>query len=397
MRPVYLDNNATTRVDPDVVAAMLPYFTEHYGNPSSAHDLGVAARRALKRARGSVRALIGAGSDDEIQFTSGGTESDNTAILGALGAADGRDEVVVSAVEHPAILALVAQLANSGRIKAHVIPVDQAGRLDRARYRAALSARVALVSIMWANNETGVLFPVEELAEEAKAVGALFHSDAIQAAGRIPIEVRQTSIDLISLSAHKLHGPKGVGALYVRLGLTLNPMIYGGRQERGRRAGTENLPGVVGFARAAEIAHAALASDAARMRVLRDRLERSLQDRIPEAFVVGRTEPRLPNTSALVCGGAEADAIALMLNRAGIAVSTGAACAAGSFASSHVLRAMNIPAALAQGATRFSLSRDNCDDDVDRVLAAMPSIVERLRGRPRAELSAAPQLVAAVA
>jgi cysteine desulfurase len=209
--------------------------------------------------------------------------------------------------------------------------------------------------------------------------------------------VRQTSIDLISLSAHKLHGPKGVGALYVRLGLTLKPMICGGRQERGRRAGTENLPGVVGFARAAEIAHAALASDAARMRVLRDRLERSLQDRIPEAFVVGRTELRLPNTSALVCGGAEADAIALMLNRAGIAVSTGAACAAGSFASSHVLRAMNIPAALAQGATRFSLSRDNCDDDVDRVLAAMPSIVARLRGRPRAELSTAPQLVAAVA
>ena len=191
MRPVYLDNNATTRVDPDVVAAMLPYFTEHYGNPSSAHDLGVAARRALKRARGSVRALIGAGSDDEIQFTSGGTESDNTAILGALDAADGRDEVIVSAVEHRAILALVGQLANSGKIKAHVIPVDQAGRLDRARYRAALSTRVALVSIMWANNETGVLFPVEELAEEAKAVGALFHSDAIQAAGRVPIEVRE--------------------------------------------------------------------------------------------------------------------------------------------------------------------------------------------------------------
>ncbi len=395
MRPVYLDNNATTRVDPDIVAAMLPYFTEHYGNPSSAHDLGVAARRALKHARGSVRALIGARSDDEVQFTSGGTESDNTAILGALDAAEGRDEVIVSAVEHPAILALVAQLANSGRIKAHVIPVDQAGRLDRGRYRAALSTRVSLVSIMWANNETGVIFPVEELAEEAKSVGALFHSDAIQAAGRVPIEVRGASIDLMSLSAHKLHGPKGVGALYVRLGLTLKPLICGGRQERGRRAGTENLPGVVGFGRAAEIAHAALASDAVRVRTLRDRLERGLADRIPDAFVVGQTEPRLPNTSAVVCGGAEADAIALMLNRAGIVVSTGAACSAGSFASSHVLRAMNIPVATAQGATRFSFSRDNRDDDVDRVLAAMPSIVERLRGRPRAEHSAMQPVAAA--
>ncbi len=397
MRPVYLDNNATTRADPDVVAAMLPYFVEHYGNPSSAHDLGVAAKRAVKRARASVRALVGANTEDEIQFTSGGSESDNTAILGALDVVEGRDEVIVSAVEHPAVLALVAQLANTGRIKAHVIPVDQSGRIDRAHYRAALSTRVALVSIMWANNETGVVFPVEELAAEAKMVGALFHSDAIQAAGRIPIVVRGTAIDLLSLSSHKLHGPKGVGALYVRLGLTLKPLIAGGRQERGRRAGTENVPGIVGFGRAAEIAQARLAGDAARMRSLRDRLEEGLAERIPEVFVVGESEPRLPNTSAIVCAGAEADAIALMLNRTGIAVSTGAACSAGSFASSHVLRAMSLPVAVEQGATRFSLSRESSEDDVDRVLACMPSIVERLRGLLRAETGAASQPLSAVA
>jgi cysteine desulfurase len=391
MRPVYLDNNATTRVDPSVVAAMLPFFAEHFGNPSSAHGFGATARQALKAARESVAGLIGAGFADEILFTSGGTESDNGAILGALAAAPDRSEIVVSAVEHPAVLALVKHLQAAGRIKAHVVPVLSCGCLDRAFYRATLSPRVALVSIMWANNETGVLYPVEALAEEAKAVGALFHTDAVQAAGREAIDLKRGAIDLLSLSAHKLHGPKGVGALYVRRGLKLAPMIVGGRQERARRGGTENTPGIAGFGKAAEIAAARLRGDAARMRALRDRLEGGLLGRISGAAVLGAAAARLPNTSAIVCADAEAEAIATTLGRDGIAASTGAACAAGSRAPSHVLQAMNIPAAVAQGAVRFSLSRDS-DNEIDYVLKAMPEIVARLRHQaPGAEEREAPK------
>jgi cysteine desulfurase len=390
MRIVYLDNNATTRTDVEVVAAMLPYFTEHFGNPSSAHDFGAMSRLALKQAREKTRALIGASFSEEILFTSGGTEADNTAILGAIEGADGRDEIVVSAVEHPAVLALIARLERARRIRVHRIPVDAMGRLDRDRYRAVLSRKVALVSIMWANNETGVVFPVEELAEEAKAVGALFHTDAVQAVGRAPIAVRETAIDMLSLSAHKLHGPKGVGALYVRRGAPIHPLILGGSQERGRRAGTENAPGIVGLGKAAEIAATRRRGDAARMRALRDRLEASLTARIPGAFVLGDVERRLPNTSALVCAEAEADAIVLLLNRAGVAASSGAACAAGALAPSHVLRAMNVPAALAVGAVRLSLSRDNDDDDIDRVIEIMPAIVEKLRAGSRAPDVVAP-------
>jgi cysteine desulfurase len=381
MRAVYLDNNATTRPDPEVVAAMLTCLTEDFGNPSSVHDFGSLSRIALKQAREKVRALLGAAFREEILFTSGGTEADNTAILGALDAADGRNEIIVSAVEHPAVLALCSHLERTRRIKVHRIPVDALGRLDRGRYRAALSHKVALVSIMWANNETGVVFPVEELAKEAKAVGALFHTDAVQAVGRLPIALRETAIDMLSLSAHKLHGPKGVGALYVRRDVPFRSLILGGNQERGRRGGTENTPGIVGLGKAAEMATSRLRGDAARMRALRDRLEASLMARIPNAFVLGDVERRLPNTSAIVCEGAEADAIVLLLNRAGVAASSGAACAAGSTAPSHVLRAMAVPAALAAGAVRLSLSRDNDDDDIDRVIATMPAIVDRLRVR----------------
>jgi len=394
VRPVYLDNNATTSADPEVVAAMLPCFDARFGNPSSAHDFGSMSRLALKEARERVRTLIGAAFGEEIVFTSSGTEADATAILSALDAREGRDEIVVSAVEHPAILALASHLERTRPIKVHRIPVDALGRLDRARYCAALSPKVALVSIMWANNETGVLFPIEELAEEAKAVGALFHTDAVQAVGRLPIALRETAIDMLSLSAHKLHGPKGVGALYLRRGAPFQSLILGGKQERGRRGGTENVPGIVGLGKAAEIAAARLRGDAARMRALRQRLEASLMARIPNAFVLGGVERRLPNTSAIVCEDAEADAIVLLLNRAGVAASSGAACAAGSLAPSHVLRAMNVPAAVAAGATRFSLSRDNDDDDIDRVIATMPAIVDRLRARSRADESAAAPRVA---
>jgi cysteine desulfurase len=379
MRPVYLDNNATTRVDAAVVEAMLPYLTEHFGNPSSAHAFGAASRQGMKTARDQVTAFVGARSADEIVFTSGGTESDNTAIRAGLAANPGRDEVVVSAVEHPAVLALVKHLEAEGRIKAHVIPVLSCGCLDREQYRAALSPRVALVSIMWANNETGVIFPVEALAEEARAVGAVFHTDAVQAAGREPIDVKRSAIDLLSMSSHKLHGPKGVGALYVRRSLKFTPLVYGGRQERARRAGTENVPGVVGFGAAAEIAASRLRGDAARMRALRDRLESGLLGRIRNAAVLGAAAERLPNTSAVISAEVEAEAVATMLAREGIAVSTGAACSAGSSAPSHVLKAMNIPMAAELGAVRFSLSRDTDDDDIDRALTATPEIVAQLR------------------
>jgi cysteine desulfurase len=379
MWPVYLDNNATTRVDPEVVAAMLPYFTESFGNPSSAHAFGAPSRQGMKRAREQVAALVGAAFPDEILFTSGGTESDNAAIRAGLAANPERDEVIVSAVEHPAVLALVKQLEAEGRVKAHVIPVLTCGCLDRQRYRDALSPRTALVSIMWANNETGIVFPVEALAEEAKAVGAIFHTDAVQAAGREPIHLKRGAIDLLSLSSHKLHGPKGAGALYVRRGLKLEPLIYGGRQERARRGGTENVPGVVGFGKAAEIALPRLRGDAARMRALRNRLESGLVGRIPDAAVLGASAERLPNTAAIVCAGVEAEAIAAMLARQGVAVSTGAACSAGSHAPSHVLKAMNIPMAADLGAVRFSLSRETDDDEIDRALTETPEIVARLR------------------
>ena len=381
MKPVYLDNNATTRVDPEVVAAMLPYLTEHFGNPSSAHGFAAPSRHGMKMARDHVAALVGAGFADEILFTSGGTESDNTALITGLAAHPGRDEVVVSAVEHPAVLALVKRLEAAGRLKAHVIPVLSCGCLDRERYRAALSPRVAVVSMMWANNETGILFPVEALAEEAKAVGALFHTDAVQAAGREPIDVKRTAIDLMSLSAHKLHGPKGVGALYVRRGVKLEPIVHGGRQERARRGGTENVPGVVGFGKAAKIAGPRLRGDTARMRALRDRLESGLLGRIRNAMVLGASAERLPNTSAIVCADAEAEAVATMLGREGIAVSTGAACSAGSHEPSHVLKAIGTPVAAEFGAVRFSLSRETDDDDIDRALTAMAEIVARLRDR----------------
>jgi cysteine desulfurase len=387
MRQVYLDNNATTKPDAQVVEAMLPYLTEIYGNPSSAHEFGAASRKALKRARDSVAHLIGAAGGDEIILTSGGTEADNMALRAGIAAFEDRDEVIVSAVEHPAVLALAHRLVKTRRIRLHVIPVDGQGRLDFDALRAALSRRVALVSLMWANNETGVLFPVERIAEEVKAAGALMHVDAVQAAGRVVVDLTNSAVDMLSLSAHKLHGPKGVGALFVRRGLTAEPLLFGGAQERGRRAGTENVAGAVGFGKAAELASLRVRGDASRMAALRDRLERTLLQRISGLEVVGAGAPRLPNTSAVVCAGAEADGIASLLDRARVAVSTGAACAAGSHKQSHVLRALG-GAGAEFGATRFSLSRDSDDEDIDRVLATLPGIVAKLRGEATAELAA---------
>jgi len=379
MRPVYLDNNATTRVDPAVVEAMIPFFTEQFGNPSSMHAFGARVGGAVKAARGKLASLIGAEFDHEVVFTSGGTESDNAAILSALEANPARNEVITSVVEHPAILALCEWLEKTGRAKVHYVPVDTKGRLDRDAYSAALSDKTAIVSFMWANNETGTLFPVTELADEAKTVGALFHTDAVQAVGKIPIDLKSTAIDMLSLSGHKLHGPKGIGALYVRKGTRFKSILKGGHQERGRRAGTENAPGIVGLGLAAELAAAHMADEATRVKGLRDRLEKGLLQRIGNAFVTGDPDARLPNTANVAFEFIEGEGILLLLNKEGIAASSGSACTSGSLEPSHVLRAMQVPYTAAHGAIRFSFSRDNTDGDVDRVLEVMPGIVERLR------------------
>jgi len=381
VRPIYFDNNATTRTDPEVVAAMLPYFAEQFGNASSAHDFGAQVREAVRLARRQVQALLGAAFDHEIVFTSGGTEADNTAILSALETQDDRDEIVTTAVEHPAILSLVAYLEKSRGVKVHYIGVDEFGRLDIEAYRHALGPRTAIASVMWANNETGTIFPVEMLAQYAREAGALFHTDAVQAAGRIPIDLKATGIDMLSLSGHKLHGPKGIGALYLRKGVKFKSLIRGGHQERGRRGGTENVPAIVGLGKAAELAAACLEDKGTRLGALRDRLERGLIQRIGHSAVIGDVENRLPNTSNIALDYVESEAVLLHMNRAGIAASSGSACSSGSMEPSHVLRAMGVPVRALHGAIRLSFSRENSAEDVDRTLEAVPEIVARLRNQ----------------
>ncbi|MDA8232879.1 MAG: cysteine desulfurase NifS [Magnetospirillum sp.] len=379
MKPVYLDNNATTRVDPQVVEAMLPFFTEQFGNASSMHGFGASVGAAIRKARQQVQELIGAEFDHEVVFTSGGTESDNTAILSALETQRGRDEIVTSAVEHPAVLSLCEHLEKTRGVRVHRIPVDAKGRLDIDAYRRALGPRTAIASVMWANNETGTIFPVETLAELAHDSGALFHTDAVQAVGKIAIDIKTSAIDLLSLSGHKLHAPKGIGALYVRRGVRLRPLIRGGHQERARRAGTENVPAIVGLGAAAELALRHLSEECGRVRALRDRLEAGLLERIDNAMVTGDPANRLPNTTNIAFEYIEGEAILLRLNREGIAASSGSACTSGSLEPSHVLRAMNVPYTAAHGATRFSFSRDNTEEDVERVLDVLPAIVRDLR------------------
>ncbi|MBZ4689013.1 MAG: cysteine desulfurase NifS [Cereibacter sp.] len=375
MTGVYLDNNATTRVAPQVLARMLPFFTEEFGNPSSLHRFGKAPALAVAEARRAVQALVGAADPSEIVFTSGGTEANAMAIHAALAADPARREIVTSAVEHPAILALCARLVQEGGT-VHLIPVDRFGRLDLDAYRAAVGPQTALVSLMWANNETGTVFPVEGLAEIARTAGALFHTDAVQAAGKLPISLRGTDIDMLSLSAHKLHGPKGIGALYVRKGVPFQPLLRGGKQERGRRAGTENTPGIVGFGAAAELA---LRADRSGMAALRDELERGILARVPKCAALGDLLDRLPNTSCLAFDFIEGEAILMMLDRAGIAVSSGAACASGAIEPSHVMRAMKVPFTAAHGAIRFSLSRETTAAEIRQVLEVLPPIVGQLR------------------
>lgn len=383
MSPVYFDNNATTRTDPSVVEAMLPYFSEHFGNASSTHVFGEKVGEALKAARKQLQALLGSAYDHEIIFTSGGTESDNAAIISALeaqlDAQDGRNEVVTTQVEHQAILAPLAHLEKTRGIKVHYIGVDRDGRLDMDAYAAALGPRTALVSIMWANNETGTLFPVNALAQMAHAAGALFHTDAVQAVGKVAMDLKSMDIDMLSLSGHKLHGPKGIGALYVKKGVKFKPFIRGGHQERGRRGGTENVPGIIGLGAAAQLALAHLEDEATRVKALRDRLEQGVLQQVPHCLRNGDGDHRLPNTANIAFEYLDGEAVLLHLNRAGIAASTGSACTSGSTEPSHVLKAMNLPATALHGAIRFSLSRENTGADVDRVLDALPEIITKLR------------------
>jgi cysteine desulfurase len=377
MKTIYLDNNATTRTAPEVVEAMLPFFSELYGNASSMHSFGGQVGQHLARAREQVAALIGA-HPAEIIFTSCGTESNNAAIMGTLYSYPEKKHIVICRVEHPAVLNVGHHLQARG-YRVTELRVDRQGTLNLDELRAALKEDTALVSIMTANNETGVLFPIEEIATIAKERGIPFHTDAVQAVGKIPMNMRTSSIDLLSLSGHKLHAPKGIGALYIRKGTKFSPFMIGGHQEGGRRGGTENVPYIIGLGRAAEFVTEHMEEENTRVRDLRDRLETELIQRIPNTLINGDPLNRLPNTSNLSFEYIEGESILMLLNEEGICASSGSACTSGSLQPSHVLRAMGVPFTAAHGSIRFSLSIYNSDADIDHVIKVMPPIIERIR------------------
>lgn len=377
-RIIYLDNNATTRVDPAVIDAMMPFLTTWYGNPSSIHTFGGQVRRHIEQARERVAALLGA-DPGEIIFTSCGTESDNAAILSALENDVRRRKVVTTRVEHPAVLGMAKVLQQRG-YHVEYCPVNNRGQLCMDALCGMITDDTALVSVMWANNESGNIYPVYECAEIAHQHGALFHTDAVQAVGKLPINLAKANIDFLSLSGHKLHAPKGIGALYVRRGRTFHQYLIGGHQEFGKRAGTENVPGIVALGKAAELAAEHLDDERTRVAALRDRLEQKiLAATAPDARVNGNPRNRLPNTTNISFSYVEGESILLHLNRYGIAASSGSACTSGSLEPSHVLRAMGIPEVALHGSVRFSLSRYTTEQDIDFVAEKMPPIIENLR------------------
>ncbi len=377
---VYMDNNATTKVAPEVVAEMLPYFSELYGNPSSMHSFGGQVGRTLATAREKIAALIGA-RPDELLFTSCGTESDSTAILSALQSFPEKRHIVTTRVEHPAVKNLCEHLDRLTGHKHRVtqLPVDRQGMLDLAQYEEALADDTAIVSIMWANNETGVIFPIAEMAALAKKRGILFHTDAVQAVGKVPINMAESGVDFLSISGHKLHAPKGIGVLYVRKGTPFVPMIIGGHQERGRRGGTENVAAIIGLGKACELAASRLEEENSRVRALRDRLEQGLLAAVPSSMLNGHPEQRLPNTTNISFEYVEGEAILLHLDRYGICASSGSACTSGSLEPSHVMRAMGVPFTAAHGSVRLSLSVYNSEAEVDFVVEKLPGIIAKLR------------------
>jgi cysteine desulfurase len=377
MKTVYLDNNATTQVAPEVLDAMLPYFREFYGNPSSMHSFGGQVAKQIQEARERAASLIGA-SPDEIIFTSCGTESDNAAIRSVLTTRTDKRHIVTSRVEHPAVKALCASLSQQG-YRITEVQVDKSGLLDMDQYESSLTPDTAVVSLMWANNETGVIFPVEKAAETAKKHGIPFHTDAVQSTGKIPFKMKSNVIDMLSISGHKLHAPKGVGILYVRRGSKFSPFMIGGHQEKGRRGGTENTPGIVGLGKACEMAAANLNRENTFVKGLRDKLENALLQAIPRSRVNGDTAHRLPNTTNISFEYIEGEAILLLLNEYGICASSGSACTSGSLQPSHVLHAMGVPFTMAHGSIRFSLSIYNTEEEIDMVIEKLPPIIERLR------------------
>lgn len=374
---IYFDNNATTCVAPEVYQEMIPYLTEFYGNPSSIHRFGGQLAAKIEDARGKLAALLGA-QNSEVIFTSCGTESDSSAILSALSICPKRRKVVMSKVEHPAVLNLGRDLERRG-YKVSLIPVDAKGRLDMERAREMIDTETAVVSVMWANNETGNIYPVAELGELAHKAGALFHTDAVQAVGKIPMDLAELPIDMLSLSGHKFHAPKGVGALYVKRGVRFHPFVIGGHQERGRRAGTENLASVIGLGKAAELALTGIEEENTRVKALRDRLEQSVLETIPAVRINGDPEHRLPNTANISFEYIEGESILMLLDMHNICASSGSACTTGSLEPSHVLRAMGVPYTAAHGSIRFSFSRYNTGEEVDKVLEVLPPVIARLR------------------
>jgi cysteine desulfurase len=377
MKTVYFDNNATTKVAEEVLEEIRPLFCELYGNPSSMHTFGGQIGRRIRKAREQVAGLLGC-EPSEIVFTGCGTESDNTAIRGTLAAMSDKRKVITTRVEHPAVLAVCRELESQGYTVVE-LSVDKRGRLDLTELADQLDDNTALVTIMYANNETGVIFPIEDVAELVKSRGAIFHTDAVQAVGKIPLNLSKSNIDLLSLSGHKLHAPKGVGVLYVRKGTRLSPFMLGGHQEAGRRAGTENVPGIVGFGKACELAAENFEAENGKVKTLRDKLETAILKRCPDCRLNGDQENRLPNTSNISFEYIEGEAILLMLDKYGICASSGSACTSGSLEPSHVLRAMGVPFTAAHGSIRFSLSRYNTEEEVDYTIEKLPPIVNQLR------------------
>jgi len=377
MRTIYMDNNATTRVAPEVVEAMLPFFSDFYGNPSSMHDFGGQVARKVAEAREKVAALLNA-DPGEIVFTSCGTESDNAAIRGTLDSYPEKNHVITTRVEHPAVLN-VAQYLRARGYRVTELGVNREGQVDLDEIHDMIDDQTGLVSIIYANNETGVIFPIEEIGEIVKSKGVPFHTDAVQAVGKIPLDMARSHIDMMSISGHKLHAPKGIGVLYIRKGTKFSPFFIGGHQEGGRRGGTENVPYIIGLGKAAELAMEHMEEENARVKTLRDRLEGELIKGIPNTLVNGDRDHRLPNTSSLSFEYVEGESILLLMSDEGICASSGSACTSGSLEPSHVLRAMGVPFTAAHGSIRFSLSIYNTDEDVEYVIEKLPPIIDRLR------------------
>jgi cysteine desulfurase len=378
MKVIYTDNNATTKVADEVIEEMVPYLGRFYGNPSSMHTFGDQVGKKITQARMQVAQLINA-DPDEIVFTSCGTESDNSAIFSALNANPDKKQIITSTVEHPAILNLFKYLRDKKGFDAVFVPVDKKGHLDTDMLYDKLSEHTAVVSLMWANNETGVIFPIPEIAKKVTEKGILFHTDAVQAAGKIPMDVKTANVDMLALSGHKIHAPKGIGVLYVKKGLKFHPYLIGGHQEKGRRGGTENTVSIIGLGRACRLAARHLPIMADRVRKLRDYLQDQLLEKIPGATVNGDLENRLPNTLSIGFDAVEGESILMLLDRENICASSGSACTSGSLDPSHVLLAMQVPFKSAHGTIRFSLSHYNTREEMDHIVTTMVPAIETLR------------------